>query len=85
MQGQVESTTASCQLGFTDVTLVPKGDCQWSVNEASTGTKGVITRLGAGQYVGQFPGLGTCVGVSLFTQVERILFSCEGCQFVLRI
>lgn len=31
------------------------------------------------------PGLGTCVGTSLFTQVERVLFSCEGCQFVLRI
>ena len=84
MQGQVESMTASCQLGFSDVMLQPLGGCQWAVTD-TTGPKGVMTQVGGGQYVGQFTGLGTCVGMSLFTQVERVLFSCEGCQFVLRI
>ena len=84
MQGQVEATTSSCQLGFTDLMLTPKGGCQWAVSDAA-GAKGTMTHVGSGQYVGQFTGLGTCVGVSLFTQVERVLFSCEGCQFVLRI
>jgi len=84
MQGQVEASTSACQLGFTDLMLVPQGGCQWEVSDA-TGARGTMTHVGSGQYVGQFAGLGTCVGVSLFTQVERVLFSCEGCQFVLRI
>jgi hypothetical protein len=74
MQGQIESVSPGCQPGFTDVMLVPRGGCQWTVTDA-TGTKGTMTHLGSGQYVGQFQGLGTCVGVSLFTQVERVLFS----------
>ena len=83
MQGQVESST--CTVPFTAVMLQPEnlGGCSWSVTDA-TGTRGVINFVN-GQYVGRFAGLGTCVGVSLFTQVERLVFSCEGCQFVLRL
>lgn len=84
LQGQVEAVTTGCQVGFTDVMLQPTGGCRWLVADA-TGTKGVVTRLGSGVYVGTFPNLGTCVGMSTFSQVERALFSCEGCQFVLQL
>jgi hypothetical protein len=83
IQGQVESS--SCNIGITDVLLSPLGtDCTWAMTDV-TGARGTMTRLTNGEYVLQFRNGSTCVGVSLFTQVERVLFSCENCQFVLRI
>jgi hypothetical protein len=83
-QGSVEGMSTSCQVPFTDVMLVPTGGCQYHV--VSNGvTVGTVTQVSTGDYVGTFDGLGTCVGMTLFTQVERWLFSCGGCQFVLRI
>ena len=79
-QAQLETMTVGCTVGFTNVTWVPLGNCQWRVTDA-TGDKGVVTQLASGQYVGVFDAFGTCVGTSTFGQVERVVFSCAGCQF----
>jgi hypothetical protein len=78
LQATVETST--CAVGFTNAMLVPLGNCQWRVTDA-TGNKGVITRLSNGHYVGVFNDHGTCVGTSTFGQVERAVFSCPNCQF----
>ena len=78
-------TSAGCtQLPFTDAMLQPTGGCRYLVVVGGV-TVGTIVQVANGEYVGQLDGMGTCVGSSLFTQIERWRFSCAGCQFTLRL
>ena len=80
LQVGVETVGPGCTVGFMNAMLVPLGNCQWKVTDA-TGDKGTITRLQNGHYVGTFTDHGTCVGANTFGQVERVVFSCPNCQF----
>ena len=83
-QAEVEQT-AGCDAPFDLVTLFPTGGCRYRAVQADGGEVGVFTQTGA-SIVGELPGLGTCVGASLFTQIERWRFACpSGCQFTLRL
>jgi hypothetical protein len=77
-----------CPGGLMDLTLTPiAGHCGWTVSDTATGRViGTIYRLQDGTYLAHLDDYGgACTGTSLFTQVERWMFSCPACQFEIRL
>lgn len=73
-------------LRFDRVTVSGGGSCRYRAYQtAGTQELGTFDELASGDFLADFPDFGgTCTGSSLPTGLERWVFNCPACQFVLR-
>lgn len=89
---QVESSTCASYPGTQvpfpgDSWQLSGTDCRFDAHQSDGGIRfGTVSRLDDGDFVADFGPLGgQCTGIGLPTGLERWLFNCPGCQFVLRL
>ncbi len=76
----------SCALPFDVLTAVSDGGCVYAAAPADGGAAaGTFERLASSDFLASFPAAGgACTGTGLPTGVERWVFNCPTCQFILR-
>lgn len=77
---------STCMLPFDALSISTDGGCRFVATPADGGAAaGTFEQLSGGDFLGTFPGLGgTCTGTGLPTGVERWVFNCPTCQFIVR-